>query len=229
MRLYSIWLISLCVALNNMPWIARDGALSLEEMQNNANIVYSDYSAKGYNINTIAAICGNMQAESTINPERNEKGGSGYGLVQWTPKDKLIEACGVLGLSPYTDGNNQLTVLDAQLLGSSGLNSWYTSAAFIRPYYSSGATNDMVGISGNQFKANSMGWDVRKLTIMFMVGYERPDYDPAVNHISARIQYADYWYQYFSGKPPDPPDPPVPPKPFFTKSNFMTIYIKRRL
>lgn len=204
--------------------------MTLTEMQNNASIVYSELYAKGYALNTIVAICANMQAESTINPERNEiGGGGGYGLVQWTPKSKLIDACNVLGLSPYTDGTNQLTVLDAQILGNSGLNSWYTSAAFIRPYYSSGATNDMVGIQGYQFKANSMGWDSRKLTIMFMVGFERPSYDPAVNHISARLQYADYWYQYLSGSPPDPPDPPIPPKPFFVKSNFMTLYVKRRL
>lgn len=187
-----------------MAWIAKAGSLNMEEMQNNADIVNTVYSAEGYNISTIAAILANMQNESAINPERHEVGGAGYGLVQWTPVDNLINACNVLGISPYTDGNNQLIVVDAQLLGKSGLNTWYTSSGSVTPYYNSGATPDMIGITGEQFKTNSMNWLPSKLAVMFMVGFERPSYDPETNHYQQRMEDADMWYEYLEGHPPRP-------------------------
>ena len=57
----------------------------------------------------------------------------------------------------------------------------------------------MIGISSSQYKSNVMDFDVDKLTILFMVGYERPSYDPNINHISLRIQYARNWYEYMGG------------------------------
>jgi hypothetical protein len=61
-----------------MAWISRNSALTQAEMENNANIVIAYYRSLGINDNTIAGILGNMQAESTINPEREEVGGQGY-------------------------------------------------------------------------------------------------------------------------------------------------------
>lgn len=61
-----------------MGWISRSGALTQTEMENNADIVISFYRSLGINDNTIAGILGNMQAESSINPEREEVGGQGY-------------------------------------------------------------------------------------------------------------------------------------------------------
>ena len=188
-------------------WISRAGGLTQAEMENNANIVINTYRAMGYNDMTIAAILGNMQNESSINPERVEAGGGGgYGLVQWTPQSVLINHCNTLGLSPYTSGDVQLQVIDAELQKVSSVNEWYTTQAFIDPFKPSGATNDMVGITGEQFKTNSMNWTPDKLAIMFMVGYERPSYDPATNHIEKRKTDALTWYEYMGGVvPPQPP------------------------
>lgn len=61
-----------------MPWISRSGALTQAEMENNADIVIAYYRSLGINDNTIAGILGNMQSESSINPEREEVGGQGY-------------------------------------------------------------------------------------------------------------------------------------------------------
>lgn len=187
-----------------MPWIGGDKPLNQEQMENNADIVISYLNEQGYEQNTMAAILGNLENESTINPNRQEVGGIGYGLVGWTPVDVLINACNVLGLSPYTDGNNQLIVIDAQILGKSGLNTWYSTEAFIRPYYNSGATTDMIGITGQQFKENSMNWLPDKLAVLFMVCYERPSYDPEVNHWNRRMESANKWFEYITGHPPKP-------------------------
>ena len=170
-----------------MPWISKDGSLTTEEMNNNANIVITTLREKGYHDNTIAGILGNMQNESSVNPGRYETGGSGYGLVQWTPQSVLINHAETLGLSPYTSGDVQIQVMDAEIRGVSGVNEWYTTQAFINNYKTSGATDDMVGISGADFIANTMGWSPSKLATMFMVGYERPSTNPNVNHINSRI------------------------------------------
>lgn len=184
-----------------MGWVARNGALNQTEMENNADIVIAYYRSLGYADETIASILGNMENESTINPLRQETGGQGFGLVQWTPVSSLQTHCANANLSPYTDGDVQLQVIVTELLGQYGNNEWYTTSAFIRPYYNSGATSDMIGITGNQFIHNTMGWTPDKLAIMFMVGYERPSYNPSTNHYQRRMASALRWYQYMGNNP----------------------------
>lgn len=99
-------------------WIYKDGSLNQAEMENNATIVIDYYRSQGINDYTIAAILGNMQAESTIEPWRHETGGSGYGLVQWTPKQTLIDHVNILGLTDYTNGDTQLKVIIREIQGN---------------------------------------------------------------------------------------------------------------
>lgn len=188
-----------------MSWISRSGALTQSEMENNANIIINYYRSLGINDKTIAAILGNMQAESSINPGRQEVGGAGFGLVQWTPVTVLQNHCNTLGLSPYTDGDVQIQVLKAEIQNQAGVAEWYTSSAFISNYYNSGATSDMIGITGQQFLDNQMNWAPDKLAVMFMSGYERPSYDPNVNHYQTRKQNALNWFTYMGGIIPPTP------------------------
>lgn len=62
----------------------------------------------------------------------------------------------------------------------------------------------MIGITGQQYLDNSMNWEADKLAVLFMAGYERPSYNPDVNHYQLRQQYALEWYQYMGGIPPTP-------------------------
>lgn len=180
-------------------------------MENNANCVINFYRNQGINDDTIAGILGNMEAESTIQPLLTEAGGGGgYGLVQWTPKSVLINHASSLGLSDYNNGDNQCQVVIQEIIGSSAIREWYTTSAFISHYYNSGATSDMVGITGNDFLHNTMGWTADKLAIMFMAGYERPSYDPSLNHYQARMSYALSWRQYMNNIIPPSPVGPAP-------------------
>lgn len=192
-----------------MAWISRDGYLNTAEQQNNANIIINYYRSIGINDKTIAGILGNMEAESTLSPGLNEVGGGGgYGLVQWTPKSDLINACSILGLSPYTSGDVQIQVVIKEVLGDpASVRQWYTTSGFISNYYNSGATSDMIGITGSDFLNNTMNWNPDKLAVMFMAGYERPSYDPNINHYQAREVYANQWYQYMGGVIPPTPTP----------------------
>lgn len=181
-----------------MAWIDDDRYLNQTEMENNADIVINYYRSIGINDKTIAGILGNMQAESTLSPGLNERGGGGgYGLVQWTPKQDLINACSILGLSPYTSGDVQIQVIIHEVLNNpQSIAQWYTSQGFISHYYNSGATQDMIGVTGQDFLDNTMNWEPDKLAIMFMAGYERPSYDPSINHYQTRMQNALNWYEY---------------------------------
>ena len=183
-----------------MAWISEDRYLNQSEMENNADIIISYYRSLNINDKTIGAILGNMQAESTLSPVLTERGGGGgYGLVQWTPQSDLISACNTLGLSPYTSGDVQIEVVIDEILGTpASVRQWYTSSGFISNYYNSGATQDMVGVTGQEFLDNSMNWDSDKLAVLFMAGYERPSYDPSVNHYQNRQQYALNWYNYIT-------------------------------
>lgn len=183
-----------------MAWITSNSYLNETQMQNNADIVIAYYRSVGVNDKTIAGILGNMQAESTLNPILNEVGGSGYGLVQWTPQSVLINHANTLGLSDYTNGDTQLQVIIAETLGTpASVNEWYSTQAFINNYRNSGATQDMVGVTGSQFLSNSMNWEPDKLAILFMTCYERPSTNPNTNHYLKRKQYANEWANYISG------------------------------
>lgn len=96
---------------------SESSTLSTAEMQTNANYIRSYLSDKGWTVNAIAGILGNMQHESAINAGRwqsdivgNTSGG--YGLVQWTPASNFIEWCEQSGFSdPSTMDANIARIL----------------------------------------------------------------------------------------------------------------------
>lgn len=208
-----------------LTWISRDGYLNQEEMENNAQIVISYYRSMGYNDSTIAAILGNMQAESTLSPELNEVGGGGgYGLVQWTPKSVLINHASYLGYSDYQNGDTQLKVIIQEMIGNASIREWYSTEAFISNYYLSGATRDMIGLTANDFLYNTMNWSPEKLAIAFMVCYERPSYNPNINHFMQRQRNAYNWLEYINGGA----IPPIPGLGFKRGYNFVLFNRRRR-
>ena len=200
-------------------WISKNSHLTEAETLNNAYIFYAIFSGLGYSVETISALAGNAEAESGINPEFEEDGGTGYGIFQWTPKNDLIEACNSLNLSPYTDGTVQCNCLDGELFVLK--NQWYTTNAFVTAYIPSGATADMIGVTPLEFKENSLGWTPDKLAVLFMAAYERPDYNPNTNHSPLRQELALKWYEVFSGTP-------TPPTPTKKKKMPIWMYIRKR-
>lgn len=193
-----------------MPWITKPGALTEAETQNNADICIDILRRQAIDEATIASLLANWENESGINPGRYEVGGAGYGLIQWTPQSVLIDHANILGLSPYTDGDVQVNVALAEVAGQPAtVNEWYSSEGFISPYYSSGATPDMIGVTGAQYLDNVMTWTPDKLSILYMVCRERPSYDPDTNHYQRRMEDALKWYEYMGGKP-FPGDKPIP-------------------
>jgi len=58
----------------------------------NARFILQFFRDKGWTDEAIMGMLGNIHAESGIVPDIDERGGGGgYGIVQWTPKSKLVD------------------------------------------------------------------------------------------------------------------------------------------
>ena len=75
-----------------------------------------NFSNYKWSNNSICAILGNMSAESTLNPNLNEVGGTGYGLVQWTPKTNLLKRAKAINqYSTYDSIYTQMCVIEYEV------------------------------------------------------------------------------------------------------------------
>lgn len=190
-------------------WIGGNYYLSLKQMQNNALIIYDNFYSYGWTLNAISAILGNMQSESSINPNiwENLKPNTarGYGLTQWTPATKLISWAGNL----YTSGTKQCERIRYE--SQNGLQ-WFLnpSAPIVNP-----------PISFAEFVVSTD--NVGTLANYFLWYYEHPKKTIQPE----RAEQAAYWYEFLSGVAPEPPEPPAPKLEFLPMP--IALYLKRRI
>ena len=166
------------------------GYLSDAEMEINARLVYNYFVAVGWGSNAIAALLGNMQGESTLNPGLIEVGGgttsagAGHGLVQWTPASNLYDVLDVLygKHDDWYDGNKQCSAIYAEYQESVGEAhrgiepQWYETSEY--------------PISWDEWAHNAES-TVAYLVNAFICNYERP---ATTNH-PERITYAEHWVE----------------------------------
>lgn len=156
-------------------------------MQCNAKEIYSYLNEKGWTINAIAGLLGNIQQESTINPglwqslkEGNYSGG--FGLVQWTPATKYTDWAKSNGYE-ITDGTGQLYWID-QLTESSG--EWIKTSSY--------------NLTWSQFKTSTESPEY--LAIAYLKNFERA----GVEAESKRKENARNWYNFLSSETPSTSD-----------------------
>ncbi|EOS60615.1 hypothetical protein C815_01287, partial [Firmicutes bacterium M10-2] len=160
-------------------WIRKNNYLTFAEQQHNAGLIWNYFINKGWSKNAIAALLGNMQAESNLNPglwesldENNLN--CGYGLVQWTPASKIIEwlyANGFEKDSGFGQCERILYELQHNL-------QYYPTASY--------------PLNFKEFIVSTESPEY--LAIAFLVNYERP----ANYNQPQRQEYARYWYDYFT-------------------------------
>lgn len=167
-------------------WIAKNAYLTDAEMQNNGEIIWSFFGGQeGWTREAVAALLGNMQGESTVNPglwESLVPYGGGYGLVQWTPYTVYSEWAGP---GWENNGTKQCECIMHEYRDG---GQWYPTAQYPMTF---------------EEWAHSTG-DVGELAYAFMYNYERP---ASLDH-PERKAYAENWYGWLDGKPWDPDIPP---------------------
>ena len=107
--------------------------------ENNARYIWQYFGSKGWSLNAVAGMLGNMQHESAINPGRWQGGnvnvGPAFGLVQWDPFTKYTGWCEANGLVPG-DMDSALLRIEAEIEASqtsgwqAGLDQWITTDAY---------------------------------------------------------------------------------------------------
>lgn len=162
-----------------MPWITGNRYLSMTEMQNNADIMYAFFTDQGWTVNAIAAMFGNMQTESTLNPgiwENLDPFAGGYGLVQWTPYTKYSEWAGT---DWQDNGQKEMSRIIYELENHL---QWISTSLYPMTF--------------REFSQSDK--PPAYLAQAFLYNYERP----AVKPQPARSRQAEYWYEYLAGHPP---------------------------
>mgnify|MGYP004535188079 FL=1 len=167
-----------------MPWITGNRYLSMDEMKNNADIMYAFFTERGWTVNAISAMFGNMQTESTLNPGIWEgltppstgQTKVGYGLVQWTPYTNYSDWAG--------DGwqDNGQKEMERIIYELENHLQWISTSLYPMTF--------------REFSQSEK--PPAYLAQAFLFNYERPTVKPQ----PARSKQAEYWYEYLAGHPP---------------------------
>lgn len=173
-------------------WISKNAYLTQSEMEHNATLVWRYFGSRGWTIEAVSAMLGNMQSESTINPGIWESfivGGGGYGLVQWTPHNKYSEWA---GQGWQNNGTKECERIEYEK--DNGLQ-WFENPD---------VTPSNPPISFKEFSTSTL--PVGTLANYFLWYYEHPR-DPIQPN---RAEQAEKWYKFLTGVDPQPPDVPTP-------------------
>lgn len=164
-------------------------ALTQSQMETNASYIFSYFTYEGWTVNAIAAMLGNMQAESTINPGRwqgnNVGSGPAYGIVQWDPWSKYVNWCTEQGFSDPSEMDNNLARIMYEVENG---GQWF-------------ATSDY-DLSFEEFTTSTLLPEY--LAAAFVKNYERPA-DQSASVLLYRGRLANAWYSYLTGQDPTPP------------------------
>lgn len=144
------------------------------EQEKNAWFIWQYFKNNGWTEQSIAGMLGNMQSESGIIPDIDEHGGGGgYGLVQWTPKSKLVDWCNERGVD-YRTLDSQCQRIQWEMKNEV---QWLSTNNY--PY---------------TFRTYTQKTNISECAWAFLVNYERP----ANANQPIRAIQAQYWYDKFT-------------------------------
>lgn len=176
-----------------MAWITGNRALNTAEMENNAEEVWDFFKSRGFTLESVCGMLGNMWRESNVNPgvwqsyKVNYR--MGYGLVQWTPATNVTNWLKQNGF-PLDSGEGQCQRIIFEK--ENGLQYYKTKS---------------YPLSFSQFASSTES--VEYLVRTFFANYERGKASSAA--MDDRIKWGVYFYNYLKdGSTSDPP-PEEPP------------------
>ena len=165
-------------------WITGNRYLTQPERDNNAKIVYYYFANRGWSINAISGMLGNMWRESGINPglwQNMTEYGDGFGLVQWSPYTKLFNWANDNGKSPY-EGDTQCDRIIWELQNN---EQWIATENYNMSFYEFSISTETP----------------EYLCYAFLKNYERA----GIEEVEERIYWANYYYNLLLNVSPVPP------------------------
>lgn len=175
---------------NQQVW-THSAPSSNQQQIDNATEMWAYFRNKGYSEQATAALIGNAQHESALNPAQWQYGtpigntdSGAYGLFQWDPARRYWQTyCQHYGYD-RTNGYYQCEWVETQTIGGLEGDQWIGVVA---------------PTSWDAFKVSTAS--PSDLAYAFCRNWERG------NWVQERATNADYWYQYFTGTTPPPPTP----------------------
>lgn len=180
-------------------------SLSSFQAKINAQYIFNYLIDKGWSINAICGLLGNLENESAINPGRwqSEDVGNmsgGYGLCQWTPAKNYINWAKNRGYDWSTMDSNLKRILYEL---ENGLQFYKT------PSYPLTFKQFTQSKESPYYLACAFAWNYERSWVV-LYGSESQKENLRKN----RGGDANKWYEYLIGESPgDIPDPPTPPTP----------------
>lgn len=177
----------------------QSSSLTLDQMKVNAYYIYRYLSAKGWSVESISGVLGNMEAESALNPGRwqgdNVGVGPAYGIVQWDPWTKYTTWCTENGLNDPSEMDNNL----ARIIYEIENNIQY----YQTPDYPLNFREFTQSRETPHYLACAFAWNYeRSYTVLYGTEAEKE----ALRQ--TRGGNGEYWYAFLTGE--EPPTPPTP-------------------
>lgn len=173
--------------------------LTLDQMKVNAYYIYLYLSAKGWSVESISGVLGNMEAESALNPGRwqddNVGVGPAYGIVQWDPWTKYTNWCADNNLSDPSEMDNNLARIIYEL--EHGIQ-YYATEDYPLSFRTFTQSEE-----SPYYLACAFAWNYEKSSVVISGSEAEKE---ALRQ--ARGGNAEYWYTFLTGE--EPPTPPTP-------------------
>lgn len=182
-----------------MAWINVPGVnqyLPQASRDNNAWEVYNYFHnlSQAWTVESIAAMAGNMDVESTLNPGIENTAGA-YGLTQYlgSRKTTFVSWMTSHGYSSWTDGAGQCEYINYSMTHNTETEAWYGRGGYTNSF--------------SDFAYNIGSWGLYDLVDMFQYCFERVDIG---NPSTQRRTRAAHYLEMYGGTPPGPTPGNVP-------------------
>lgn len=183
-----------------MSWISPPQTIINQSQRlNNAQLVADYFEGTDWTKESIAALLGNMEYESFLNPNMKEFPSAynqgwadhelGFGLAAWTPGSKLYSWASANGLD-YRNGDTQLARIHYETENDI---QWIPNRLWVA--YGKYHAWDF---TFKEFRTNSVNLSVEDLAIAFMWNYEAPNYELGKASEEDRGANARKWYNLIS-------------------------------
>lgn len=197
--------------------------LNQHQMNVNAIYIHNYLRLRGWSVEAICGILGNMQAESTINPgcwQSHNVGNmsGGYGLVQWTPASKYIDWC-TADLNNPMSPDEMESNLKRILYEVENNIQWIATNSYDFSFKSFTTSQEMP-----DYLSWAFAWNYER---SWVVLYGSEEEKEALRQ--KRGGYAIDWYIYLAGGDLPDPDPDIPITTSKKKKfNFLLFNARRR-